>query len=78
VIERIARRAGVHVRVDDRRHHRLAGEADTRGAGRRLDRSRRADLRDAVVLHEEARVLDHLAVADDDAAAFEDGDAIAR
>ena len=50
VLELRRRRAGVHVRVDDRRHHRLAGEADARRAGRRLDARGRADLRDAIAL----------------------------
>jgi hypothetical protein len=69
VDERIARRAGMDVGVDDRRHQRLAGETHARRAGRRLDVPR-SHQRNARAVDHDGRVLDHLAVADDDAAAL--------
>lgn len=73
VDDRFARLAQMVVRIDDRRHHRLAGQVDTCGAGRCLHVRRTADLGKARTGHHERRVLDRRApVADDDSRVFED------
>ena len=56
--------AQVHMGVDDRRHHRLAGEIDARGAGR--DGHALAGLHDLVAVDDQRRVLNDAAVADDE------------
>ena len=64
--------AHVNVRVDDRRHDRLAGEAHARRAGRDGHVGGSAYGDEAIIAHEQRRVLDRpRAVADDDASAFE-------
>ena len=61
-------------RVDQRGDHRLAGQIDARGAGRRLHLAPAPDAREAVVLDQERRVFDRrAAVAGDEAGAFEQG-----
>ena len=64
----------MRVRVDDRRHHGLAGEVHARRARGHAHVAGAADLREAIPAHDERGVLDRSAsVADDDARAFEDG-----
>ena len=62
----------MHVRVDQHRHHGLAGEVHARCAGGRGA----ADLRDLRPVHDQRRVVEDAAVADDDARAFVGGDAL--
>ena len=50
--------AGVRVYVDERRHHRLAGEIDARGARRRFHIFCPPDADDGAVLDDEGRILD--------------------
>ena len=62
------------VRIDDRRHHGLAGEIDARRAGGRRHLAPSSDRRDAGVLDDECRILDgSAAVACDEASALEQG-----
>ena len=64
------------MRVDDGRHHRLAGNADAGGAGGHGDLAGRPDLRDAAAGDDDGCVLDRGApVADDHAGTFERGGA---
>ena len=64
--------AEMAVHVDQRRHHRLAGEVDACRAGRRLHLAAPADRGEAVVLDDEGRVLDRrAAVAGDEPRALE-------
>jgi hypothetical protein len=63
------------MRVDNRGHHRLAREVDAPSARRRLDRGAWPHLRDFAAVNDERRVLDRLAVADDQARTFEHGGA---
>ncbi len=74
--ERVARRAEMDVRVDQHRHHGLAGEIHARGARRHAHVGRLADLGDSCALHDQCRVLDHASVADDQPRAFERGDGL--
>jgi hypothetical protein len=77
--EGIAGVAGVGVRVDDRRHHRLAGEVHVPGPGRHRNVAGPTDLRDPRAIHDQCRVLDRAAsVAQDDARALERGHAARR
>src|SRR5262252_991490 len=62
----------MRVRVEEHRHDRLAGEVDARGPGRHGA----ADLRDLRTAHDQRRVVEDAAVADDDASAFVGGDAL--
>ena len=48
----------MEMRIVQRRHDRLAGQIDTNCSGRRLDRSSRANRRDASIPHDECAVLD--------------------
>jgi hypothetical protein len=69
----------VDVRVDHRRHHRLAGQIDVHRARRHRDRALASDRRDAAALHDQRAVVDRRArVADDQARAFVDDRAAAR
>jgi len=55
------------VRIDDRRHHGLAGEIDARRAGGRRNLASSSNRRDAAVLDDESRILDRgAAVAGDE------------
>ena len=65
----LAVRAQMHVRVDDRRHHGLAGEVHARGAGGHRDALPGLD--DLVAVDDERAVLDDAAVAEDKSCAFE-------
>ena len=71
VDQHLARLAEMRVRVDDRRHHGLAGEVDSRRARGNAHVAGAADLREAVPAHDERGVLDRASVADDDARVFE-------
>ena len=63
----------MHVRVDQRRHHRLAGEIDAARAGGRRRRTLRARPGEAAVLDDERGVLDRrAAIAGDQPRALED------
>ena len=63
----------MHVRVDERRHHRLAGEIDAPRPAGGVERALRADLCEAAVLDDERGVLDRrAAIAGDDPRALED------
>jgi len=53
--------AEVTVRIDFSGHHRLTREVDAGGAGRPFHRALSADLREAIVLHDEGGVLDRRA-----------------
>ena len=76
VDQHLARLAEMLVRVDDRRHHGLAGEVHARRARGDAHVGGAADLREAIAADDERGVLDRSAsVADDDAGAFEDGHA---
>ena len=67
------------VRVDERRHHGLAGQVDARRARGHAHVGRAADRRETVPCDDKGGVLDGSAsVADDDARAFEDGDVVLR
>ena len=67
------------VRVDERRHHGLAGEIDAARAGRHAHGAASADLGDAVAFDHEGCVLDRrAAVAGDQARAFEHGRRLCR
>jgi hypothetical protein len=64
--------AHVHMRVDERRDHGLAGEVHMRRAGRDRDRAASANLRDPVAFDHESGILDRCAaVARDEPRAFE-------
>ena len=65
----VADRAEMHMRVDDRRHDGLAGEVHARGAGRHGHAL--AGLDDLVAVDDERRVLDDVAVTDNEPHAFE-------
>ena len=66
----------MHVRVDDRRHHGLAGEIDARGAGG--NRYALPGLDDLVAVDDERAVLDDAAIAEDQSCALERRDVGAR
>ncbi len=57
---------GVAVRIDDRRHHGLAGQIDARRARRHRHLASLADRRDAAVLNDESNVFDRRAAVTDD------------
>ena len=64
----------VAVEIDERRHHRLAGQVDTDCTSRSLNRARSANTGDAVAFHEECGVLDGgAAITDDDPGTLEQG-----
>ena len=63
--------AWMAVRIDDARHHSLAGEVDARGAGRHRHLAAAADLRDPRTLDDEDGIFDwRAAVAGDEPRAF--------
>ena len=64
------------MRVDQHRHHSLAGEINARGARRHAHVGRLADLGDAGAIHDQCGVLDHASVADDQPRAFERSDGL--
>ncbi len=66
--------AHVHVIVDQRGHHRLAGEVDPRRAGRWRQLPAPADADEPVIGDDEGRVLDDDAVAGEKPCALVDGD----
>src|SRR5690606_34789572 len=68
--QRLAVAAQVHVRVDQRGDYGGPAQVDARGALRDVDGSPRADCAEASTGDDERGVVEHGAVADDDARAF--------
>ena len=64
---RVALPPEMRVGVHQGRHHGLPGQVDDRGTGRPFDLARRADLENQIVAHDECRLVDDAAVADNDA-----------
>ena len=77
--ERLAGRRHVRMRVDDRRHHRLAGQVHACRARRHLHLAAPANLHKATIVDDEYRILNRRgSIADDDARPLEHGDGWSR